>query len=392
MTRRPRQPSLFESASAGAVADAFDAARLTQARVLAGLTKQDLAGKLGVSPAAIGQYEAGVIAPRADHLGTLAAILDVPVAFFAAGRPHARLDASMAHFRSLRSTRVGQRARAVAFVEQLWELTHALELRVELPAVDLPPVSHQPVAGLVEPEAAARALRRYWSIGKGPLRHLVRTMELHGVVVSVLPFSGADEAARVDAFSTSRLPRPLVILTPDRANDVYRHRFTAAHELGHLLLHTDVAPGDTEQEREADRFAAELLTPAAEIEAELPPRLRIPALEPVGRRWGVSVDSLVRRSRELGLATDVSARRAYQRLAQLRTAGLLRTEPITTYPGETPTLLRSAFDLAQQHGLTLSDLATELAWPITTVRTLLSQTDNRPTLILVRGNGIAAGA
>jgi hypothetical protein len=34
------------------------------------------------------------------------------------------------------------------------------------------------------------------------------------------------------------------VLTPDRADDVYRHRFTAAHELGHLLLHSDTAPGD----------------------------------------------------------------------------------------------------------------------------------------------------
>jgi len=383
MTRRPRHPSLFDSASVGDVADAFDAARLTQARVLASMTKQDLAGELGVSPAAVGQYEAGVITPRPDHLGKLAKILDVPIAFFAAGRPYAHLDASVAHFRSLRNTQVGQRAKAVAFVEQLWELTHALELRVELPHVDLPSLQHEAVSGLLEPEAAARALRRHWGIGRGPLRHLVRTMEMYGLVVSLLPFADSD-VARVDAFSTSRLPRPLVILTPDRANDVYRHRFTAAHELGHLLLHTDVVPGDIEQEREADRFAAELLTPGAEIDAELPARLRVPALEPIGRRWGVSVDSLVRRSRELGVATDVSARRAYQRLQQLRTAGLLRAEPIAGYPGETPTLLRSAFALAEQHGLTLQDLASELAWPMKTVRSLLGQADDRPALTLVR--------
>ena len=84
---------------------------------------------------------------------------------------------------------------------------------------------------------------------------------MNGIVVALLPFAATDEAARVDAFSTSRLSRPLVILTPDRANDVYRHRFTAAQELGHLLLHNDINPGDIDQEREADRFAAELLTP-----------------------------------------------------------------------------------------------------------------------------------
>lgn len=384
MTERPRQPSLFESPAALAVADAFDPGRLTQARVLADMTKQALAAELHVSPAAVGQYEAGVIAPRADHFDTLARVLGVPVAFFAAGRPHARLDASMAHFRSLRSTRVGQRAKAVAFVEQLWELAHALELRVELPPVDLPELPDRPGSAPVAPETAAQQLRRCWNIGPGPLRHLVRTMEMHGIIVSLLPFAGSDEVARVDAFSTSRLPRPLVILTPDRANDVYRHRFTAAHELGHLLLHTDANPGDVEQEREADRFAAELLTPAAEIEPELPTRLRIPALEPVSRRWGVALDSLVRRTRELGTTNDVSARRAYQRIQHLKTAGLLRPEPITAYPGETPTLLNSAFELAEHHGLTLAELANELAWPIKTVRSRLGYIDNRPTLTLVR--------
>jgi hypothetical protein len=173
------------------------------------------------------------------------------------------------------------------------------------------------------------------------------------------------------------------VLTPDRADDVYRHRFTAAHELGHLLLHDEAHPGDVAQEREADRFAAELLTPAPQIGPELPERLRIPQLEPLSRRWGVGIDSLVRRYRELGAATDTSVRRAYQRIQQLRNVGLLRPEPITGYPGEVPMLLRSAFDLAEQHGTTIAQLASELAWPASRVRTLLGIADSRPTLSLV---------
>jgi Zn-dependent peptidase ImmA (M78 family) len=138
-----------------------------------------------------------------------------------------------------------------------------------------------------------------------------------------------------------------------------------------------------EQEKEADRFAAELLAPAVEIESELPSRLRIPVLEDIGQRWGVSPESLVLRSKELGVISDVSARRAYQRLQQLRSAGLLRPEPITAYPGETPSLLLSAFELAERHGLDLKTLAAELAWPIQRVRQLLGQAEKRPSLRLV---------
>lgn len=42
---------------------------------------------------------------------------------------------------------------------------------------------------------------------------------------------------------------------------MYRHRFTAAYELGHMLLDTDTANGDPlRKERKADAFAVELLT------------------------------------------------------------------------------------------------------------------------------------
>lgn len=378
----PRQlqfPDLADGETSSAVARAFDPSRLTQSRLLAGMTKAALAARLGLSAAAIGQFEAGVSRPRADHLPKLAATLQVPVSFFAAGRPHARVDAGVAHFRSLRSTRVGERAKALAYVEQVWELVNALERHVELPEVRLPP---PPDRALPDPAAAAQALRSSWDIGPGPLPHLVRTMEVHGIVVTLLPFA-KDETARIDAFSTSRLPRPIVVLTPDRADNVYRHRFTAAHELGHILLHHELASGDQKNEREASAFAAELLIPAEEILGELRPRLRPHELSDIGQRWGVSAKALITRSRELGVVSEVSARRAYQRLSQIEGAGLVPDEPITSYPGETPCLLGQAYNLAEQHGLVISDLAAQLAWPGSRVRELLGHGHARPALRLV---------
>lgn len=371
------QPSLFPEEVA---ALAFDPRRLTQARLLAGRTKQDVAASLGISGAALGQYEAGITTPRPDQLPKLADSLGVPLGFFTAGRPLAHLDASTAHFRSLRSTRVSQRAKAVTYVEMLWELTYALESYVELPYVDVPALADE--LDPPTPEAAARELRRRWGIVEGPFRHLVRTMEQHGIIVSLISL-GAQEVARVDAFSTSHLPRPMVMLTPDRADDVYRLRFTAAHELGHLVLHHDVAAGDIEKEKEADRFAAELLAPSNQIREELSARIRLNALDEVSQRWGVSQKALVYRSRELGLVSDSSARRAYQKLEQLRASGMLQNEPIRRFPGETPVLLSSAFKLALDNGLTLEKLAALLSWDPSMVRAMLGETNSRPKLRLV---------
>ncbi|MEV5497795.1 XRE family transcriptional regulator [Nonomuraea fuscirosea] len=367
-----------------AVADAFDATRLTQARHLAALTKKEVAEHLGVSPAAVGQYEAGVTRPRPDLIAPLAEVLSVPIAFFLPGRPHGKLDGSMAHFRSLRSTRAYQRAKAVAFVEQVWELAYALEKRVQLPAVDLPGFAGGEMHSSLprDPAGAARALRSHWGLGAGPISHLVRRMEAHGIVVA-FPRHDPD-AVTVDAFSTSSLPRPIVVLTPNRFDDIYRHRFTAAHELGHLVLHGDTAAGDSHQEREADAFAAEFLTPRDSILPQLPLRADLRRLAELRQTWGVSVDSLLYRCRETGLLSDSAAGRAYQRLAALREQPGFTNEPVSGYPGEQPVLLAHAFELAgKESGLSAATLARELAWPIARVRELIGLPDQRPSLTLV---------
>ncbi|WP_082579302.1 XRE family transcriptional regulator [Arthrobacter sp. Soil736] len=381
MTKDSKQLSLFEGTHSKEVfraGDAFEAARLTQARTLAGLTKQALAEKLRVSPAAIGQFESRVTPPRAELVAEIAEVLNVPVGFFYAGRPLGRLDAAAAHFRSLRSTRSADRARAATFVEQVWELCFALEKRIQFPEVDLP-IAEAP-ADQVDPVEAARAVRRAWGVAPGPFRHLVATLESRGIVVTILALSN-DAVARVDAFSTGSLGRPIVVVTPERASTVYRHRFTCAHELGHLIMHSDVAPGDLQQEREADAFAAELLTPSAEIELVLPRTLRLSELDRIGRSWGVSPESLIRRMQELRPVPDTAIRRAYQRL---RSANEFQTaEPVAAYRGEMPTMLLEGQRLAEQHGFSLIDLANELMWPVSRVREILGAEDTRPKLQLV---------
>lgn len=364
------------TSSLDGVVRAFDPARLTQARVLAELTKAELAERLSVSAAAVGQYETGATKPRHDLLPELSKILKVPVEFFAAGRPIGRLDAANAHFRSLRSTRAKDRAKAATHAEQLWELTYALEKRVRLPDIDLPTVPDG-----MSPARAAQILRKAWGIGRGPLPHLVALMESHGIVVSLIPMTN-ESVGRVSAYSTDALGRPLVIVTPERASSVYRYRFTCAHELGHLILHPNPIPGDRQQEREADEFAAEFLTPRAEIRPLLPRTMRIAALEKLSSEWGVSVQSLVWRMGELHVVSELSVRRAYQRLKS--TSELRRHEPISVYKGEVPSLLRDALALAEGYGLTRRDLAIELCWTVGHLDDMLGDEDRRPVLRVVR--------
>jgi len=160
--------------------------------------------------------------------------------------------------------------------------------------------------------------------------------------------------ADVDAFSVVIVDRPIITTTPRRTENVFKHRFSIAHEIGHLPLHADTGEHSAAIEKEADEFAAAFLTPAASMDAALPQRLDLAALDRLGRTWGVSPHSLVRRMVECGRTTESSARRAYQRLAMVNDSS---ADPSSAYPGEVPTLLKKAAELAGDHGASMPVLA-----------------------------------
>lgn len=357
-------------ADAATVAVAFDPPRLTLARQAVGWSKTGLAQAIGRTPAAVTQYEAGVSHPSAGVLGACAASLGVPVGFFAAGRPRLVLDVGDAHFRSLRSARAAERRRALTVVELVWELTEQLSRQVRLPVVEVP------AAGPGDPRVAARDLRAAWGLPAGPVPHVVRLLESKGVVVAFLGFF---DSGRVDAFSTVAGGRPIVVLAADKGGSL-RARFTAAHELAHLVLHADVIPGDVRHERQADAFAAEFLMPAAEIVGELPTRVDLRALLGLQQRWGVSVAALLYRCRELGTMSEASYKRAMMRVSRL---GWRRAEPGDDLPVERPVLLSRALDLAGGRGVTVASLAEAVQLPAPRVRALLGMIDDRPVLTVV---------
>ena len=373
------------------IARAFDPARLVQARQLAKVTKAQLQERVGVTASAIGQYERGEVKPRADTVVDLARVLSVPIGFFAYGRPRVSLEIAQASFRRLRATTIQQQQQAVAYAEQVWELSAYLEEEVEFPELDLPDwvlADETQAAVAIDPVSAARLLRAHWGLGTKPIKHLIAEIERRGILVVLFSLSeeGDDQKKHIDAFSTTATPRPMIVLTPDKADDVMRHRFSAAHELGHVVLHRWHQTRDAHMEREADAFAAEFLTPREELATELPRRFSLVRLQEIGQRWGVSVKSLVFRSKELDLISEATARRAYVTLATLSRDNVIRAESIARYPGEIPDLLKNALALLDSVGTTEADVARTLQWSTSHVRKIAGIEDVRPRLSLVRSS------
>lgn len=347
------------SMSAADAATLFDGARLTLARQLAGKRKSDLAELVGKSPTAVAAWESGSKRPTASTVAELSLGLGVDPAFFAVTYEDVSKLTSPPHFRSLRSTSQLARDQAQAYGQLAVDIAIGLERHVEMPQVDLPRLAADVESNSSEaPEEAARAVRESWSLGSGPVGHLVRLVENHGVLVVFSP----SQTASVDAYSFDSRQRPVVVLNPLK-RDYYRQRFDLAHELGHLVMHADAEPGGRIVESQANRFAGEFLMPADELVAVLPRVINSESWTTLARlkeQWGVSMQALLFRARELGVLGDVSYRNA---MTSVSARGWRRAEPGQILVLEQPSLLPRSVELLAGEGIDAGLLAAQCRVP-----------------------------
>jgi Zn-dependent peptidase ImmA (M78 family)/DNA-binding XRE family transcriptional regulator len=341
--------------SLGRVRLLFEPGRLAQARLARGLRMVELADMVGVTPAAIGQYEAGRIRPGAEVLGRLAIALGFPVSFFESGRPMGSMEADRAHFRRLRSVTTAARNQQIARLALLEELIARIELDVQLPAVDIPPMEMQS-GDREEIEGIAAAVRSHWGLEQGPLVNVLALLESKGCVVVRL----VSDSEGIDAYSRWAGSRPVIVLTTDK-NDAARSNFDAAHELGHLVLHRDPQPGSRLAEDQAQMFASAFLMPAAAIRPELPTRFDLPAFVALKQRWRVSIQALLYRARTLGCVSESAYKRAMIKISMW---GWRTGEPNGITEVEEPYVLAAAINLLrQERGLDAYEIARQVSLP-----------------------------
>jgi Zn-dependent peptidase ImmA (M78 family)/transcriptional regulator with XRE-family HTH domain len=329
----------------------FSAERLVLARQLRGLTQVKLAHRLGVSAAAISQFEAGAAVPAAATLERLGVILKVRPAFLA--RPTEIRPQSRPFFRAVSSTPAADRDRAAAYALVLSEVAASIERHVELPPLQVTSVLDADDAtsgGQIE--TAAAEARTTWGVPPGPIADVINLAEARGIVVAAV----GDFNERMDAFSLRTNQRPVVVLCTAKGVAA-RRRFDMAHELGHMVLHSERLSDPRCQEAQAHRFAAALLMPKGEIEPFLPRNPNdLRALEETSKTWGVSMQAALYRARQLALLAPEHYTKAIRRLSA---AGWRRREPIEIGPAERPRLLAQAVVALPDAGVSLAQLAEE---------------------------------
>lgn len=351
----------------------FDRGRLRTGRQLRSWSQIQLAREAGgLTPAAVSQFENGHARPSAATLVRIASSLQLPLNFF--GRqPGSPETPPEAFFRSLRSTSAAQRRRSHARAILVHDLTQALEQYVSLPPVDIPPLLHPANPDAIE-QAAAQT-RAHFGLPAGPVENVVLTLERHGIIVARFRV----DIDRVDAFSVPFADRPVTVLGADKGHRD-RSRFDAAHELGHLVLHTAQDAGTKEAEAQAHQFAAAFLMPRRDIVHELPRRPDWDRLLALKAKWHVSLAALLKRANTL----ETLRPELYTQAMKTMSARRWRTqEPGDLGPPERPTLLARAVEVAAKNGTSLDKLAGDRGLPLTDIREMLAPSfDPRPRVTL----------
>lgn len=298
------------------------AANVTRLRSDRQLTQDDLATKSGLSRVALGKIERGEVIPRARTLDALAKVLAVPVGEL------------VIPVRPLESVRFRAQARVYAREQILAEVSKWLDAYAGLEA-DLNKRSPfrfkkaTPARRNSDTVKVAQDARQAVGLGpEEPVRDICMLLEDNGVKLLLL------ETNRESFFGLSVGARDggpaVVVNTWDRIS-VERWIFTAAHELGHLLLHPseyqrDVTEIPVQAEREADAFASTFLMPEAAFAAEWDATRGRPLLTrvlKVKRMFRVSYKTVLYRLVESGRETS-DVWRTFQRQHRDRFGKTLR--------------------------------------------------------------------
>jgi Zn-dependent peptidase ImmA (M78 family)/transcriptional regulator with XRE-family HTH domain len=331
--------------------------RVRQVREMHRLTQADLIKEVpSLTQSRLSRIEKDLAPIDEESLALVAAVTGVTTAFFSRP-PTPGFSVLSPQLRSRSRLTQGEKAAALQWARLVDEEYQHLRTRARAL-----PVRLRPTPGATPEEAAAEARKTLGFSADQPLPYLILAAERAGVTVLGLPYA----IETLDAFCAWRQGEPVIALLGGVAAD--RVRFSVAHEIGHLLLHQ---PGQTgpEVEAEADRFAAELLTPLAALRAVMPHSPTLSALVMLKTIWGVSVKSLVRRAKELGA---VDGDRALSLYKQMSSRGWNKREP-GYVPPEKPRALRKMAEIVHGPGVRTERFAAMAAWSEELALTVLAQ-------------------
>lgn len=324
----------------------FNPEMLVVARKSRGLTQGALAIRLSMKQAHISKIEAGMLNPPDEMIEKLPEALNYQKDFFFREGRRFGIEAAIIYHRMRQgvSSKLLDKIEAQIDVYRMHigNLLRAVDIsEYKIPSYD-PDESEGPIN-------VARAVRAFWKLPSGPIKNLAMAVEDAGGII--IPYNFGTK--KIDGLGHFVPPLPaLFFINVNIPGD--RWRFSLAHELGHIIMHTIPKP---DMEREANQFAGELLMPQRDIAPSLQ-SVTLDKLVDLKMYWKVSMQALLYRAKDLG---SIPERKIYYLWAQMSKAGYRTKEPIEI-PREQPTTVSEIIETyLNKLGYTVSEICEMLA-------------------------------
>ncbi|MCQ2077369.1 MAG: XRE family transcriptional regulator [Bacteroidaceae bacterium] len=185
-------------------------------------------GKDAVSKMAISKIERGQLKPSLKTLQNIANVCNVPIEFFSS--PNHNI--GKLNFRFREGTPIKKKHQVTA------QVIDAINKYIELQSNTIDDTifaeQKKPTAlhNYLQAEVASTTLRKKWNIGIQPIFSVYELLQNHGIRIIEVEIDDTD----VDGVSTFADGTPYIIINTLVNKTVERKRFTALHELAHLLF------------------------------------------------------------------------------------------------------------------------------------------------------------
>lgn len=280
----------------------FSGERLRKARLYRNMTISDLAVRISVSKQAISQYEKELITPKPEVLFQLVSVLKFPMAFFKEDDA-TDIKVENTFFRAQASAKILNLYTQEVKTEIIVRLYNFLNGYLNFPELNLPNINQ---GGGKDIEDVTGLVRSHWKLNELPIGNMVSLLEKEGIIVSSL----STDSQKIDAFLQTHITNGkqqfCIVLGNDKQSMV-RRNFDAAHELGHIILHSellnvkDLSKEEFKKmEGEANQFAASFLLPRNAFFADLINPTKLDSYLILKKKWKVSIAAMVMRAKQLG--------------------------------------------------------------------------------------------
>lgn len=279
------------------------ATNLTRARVLRGLSMEELAGMINYSKQAIGHWESGLRVPDSKTLLTIANALDLEIDYFY-NDCNVQFSLHNVNYREGMLLTQCQRADIQSLTSSM--LSDYLEL--EMIAKEFiefqNPIEDLTINNTSDAEKAAKQLRKKWKLGEGPIHNISNLLEKKGIRIIKINFGFNYSHEGLSGWAENHKV-PVIVLNT-RQQDISRVRFTILHELGHLLLIMSEALDLDAIEKMCDAFAGAVLLPSEILLQEFGKNrtaISMPELRRIKELYGISIAAIMVRARQTNLIT-----------------------------------------------------------------------------------------